>query len=120
MHSPACYIDGRAYADIPVLKNEPAFFDDGAPNPRFDWKGFKKMAFQKPMGKETLRSKRANARARDATRERERREAIQYAAEAPEREKVRKRKAKRKAAKRRAFINAVADAVIKRMRHATR
>ena len=35
-----CSIDGVEYADIPIFKGEPAFWDDGGPNPNFDWDGF--------------------------------------------------------------------------------
>jgi hypothetical protein len=105
MHHPACVIDGRAYAEVPIFMNEPAFVEDGAPNPRFDWKGFT-MAFQKPMTKAKIQQSRQKRRNDEAARAYEERMA-------PVREKAKRRKATRKAARRKAFAKQVAAEVVK-------
>jgi hypothetical protein len=108
MHEPACIIDGKAYAEIPVFKKQRAFEADGAPNPAFDWKGFR-MAFQKPMSKSKIRSIRLKRASRALTGE------YDVGALNADREKIARRKATRKAARRKAFVKAVADAVVAKL-----
>lgn len=36
-----CTIDGIKYATVPLFKGEPAFAEDGGPNPNFDWIGWR-------------------------------------------------------------------------------
>lgn len=106
---PGCTINGQHFDEV-LVNGQPAFAEDGAPNPLFPWSKFK-MAISKPMTKAKIASNRQKRRGkawREMTRE----------ADARAAEFAEKRKARKKAARRLKFAKLVAAEVAKVLRRA--